>query len=84
MDDRDRKALDKIGQIDLDKVGEHYNNRQQNILEVMNELEDLADNEKLSDWEYDFYESIEQQLARGLTLSDKQYEKLLQIKVKYE
>lgn len=82
--ERDQKALQQIGQVDLDKVDKHYNNRQQNILEVMNNLEEKADDDELSDWEYDFYESVQQQLARGMTLSDKQYEKLLQIKVKYE
>lgn len=84
MDKRDEKALRQIGQVDLDKVGSHYDNRQQNILEVMNDLEEKADAEELSDWEYDFYESIQKQLARGMTLSDSQYEKLLQIQVKYE
>jgi len=84
MNERDKKALEQIGQVDLDKVASYKSERETNIEEAMDELDEKADNDELSDWEYDFYESIQKFLARGYTLSDKQYEKLLQIKVKYE
>ena len=44
----------------------------------------LFDNYKLNDWEEEFIDSLTNFIARGYRLTDKQFEKLLQIKVKYE
>lgn len=82
--ERDRKALEQIGQVDLDKVTGIANERETNIMEAFDTLEEKADNDELSDWEYDFYESVNNWFTEHRTLSDKQYEKLLQIKIKYE
>lgn len=81
---KDALALEKIGSVDLDKVETAKIARVEKIRDVLNTLDELADNNKLSDWEYDFFESVNNQfIARG-TLSDKQYEKILQIELKYE
>ncbi len=82
--ERDRKALEQIGRVDLDKIEAVNAGRLDNITEAMNLLEELADDDKLTAWEYDFWESLNNWMIDGKHLSDKQYEKLLQIKVKYE
>ncbi len=82
---RDALALEKIGTVDMDKINSNApGTREMNIIDALSELEELAENDGLSDWEYDFWESLNNQYIEGKTLSDKQYEKLLQIKVKYE
>jgi len=82
---RDALALKKIGTVDMDKINSNApGEREINIIDALSELEELGEDDKLSDWEYDFWESLNNQYIEGRTLSDKQYEKLLQIKVKYE
>ncbi len=82
---RDALALESIGHVDMGKIpmsdGEE---RYRNIVEVLTTLEDLAMSDKLTIWEYDFWESLNNQWIDGKDFSDKQYEKLLQISVKYE
>lgn len=82
--ERDQKALQRIGQVDLDKIEAVNKDRLDNISESMELLEELAEDDKLTTWEYDFWESLNNWQIDGNKLSDKQYEKLLQIKVKYE
>lgn len=84
MDKRDEKALEQIGQVDLDKIEAVNRERLDNISEALDALEELVERDQLTAWEYDFYESLNNQAIEGKKLSDKQYEKLLQIKVKYE
>lgn len=86
MDERDRAALAQIGNVDLNKLPDTGAevSRETDIHEALDYLEDFADGDKLSNWEYDFYESIQNFLVRGYRLSDKQFEKLLQVKLKYE
>ncbi len=85
MNERDRKALEQIGTIDLDNLPiDKETEREDDIKSAMEFLEEIADDDLLSTWEYDFYESLTGFIARGYRLTDKQFEKLLQIKVKYE
>ncbi len=84
QDKRDALALENIGQADMDKISAVAKNRLDNIAEALAILEDLAENDKLTMWEYDFWESLNNKYIEGGELTDKQYEKLLQIKVKYE
>jgi len=83
-DARDQKALEQIGQVDLDKVAAAAEVRQDGINETLDALTTLSDDDKLTDWEYDFVESVNHQVIQGRILSDKQYEILLQMQVKYE
>lgn len=84
MDKRDEKALEQIGQVDLDKIAAVEKGRLDNINRILSELGELADYDKLTGWEYDFWESINNQAIEGKHLSDKQYDKLLQISLKYK
>jgi len=78
-------ALAKIGTVDMDKINSNApGERESNIIEALSELETLGEDGELSEWEYDFWDSLNNQYIEGRTLSDKQYEKLLQIKVKHE
>ena len=82
---RDALALENIGSVDMGKIDDTARpEREQNIVEALAMLEDLGENSLLSDWEYDFWESLNNKYMGGGALTDKQYEKLLQIKVKYE
>ncbi len=84
-DRRDALALAKIGTVDMAKINSNAPGlRETNIIEALTLLEELHDEDELSDWEADFWESLNNQYIEGKTLSDKQYEKLLQIKIKYE
>lgn len=83
MNKRDRDALGEIGKVDLNQLPGNEDERDEQIQEAIDFLEDIADDDKLSDWEYDFYESITGFIVRGYRLSDRQFEKLLQIKVKH-
>ncbi len=82
---RDALALKNIGNVDMGKIDESANpEREQNIAEALAILEDLGLEDNLTAWEYNFWESLNDQYIEGGELTDKQYEKLLQIKVKYE
>lgn len=81
---RDALALEQIGQVDMDKIEAVNAGRLDNINAAMELLEELAEGDKLTMWEYDFWESLNNWQIEGKKLSDKQYEKLLQIQIKYE
>ena len=90
MDERDKKVLGQISTVNMDKIpntGDKEAEREDDIKSAMEYLEDFIDPwraVKLNDWEKEFIDSIEGFIARGYRLTDKQFEKLLQIKVKYE
>ncbi len=90
MDERDRKALEQIGTVNMDQLPavDKEAEREDDIKSAMEFLEDFFDPwegaVKLNQWEEEFIDSIQNFLARGCRLTDKQFEKLLQIKVKYE
>ncbi len=87
MDERDQKALDQIGKVDMDKVGKAEQEREEEIVEALEFLKDFINawsGDTLNDWEEEFIDSISGFIARGYRLTDNQFEKLLQIKVKYE
>ncbi len=76
-----------MDQIDLAKVGKAEQEREEEIVEALEFLEEYHDpwgENILSDWEKEFVDSISGFMARNYRLTDKQFEKLLQIKIKYE
>ncbi len=81
---RDALALENIGKADMDKIDAVAKDRLDNIAEALSVLEDMGMEDNLTAWEYDFWESLNEQYIEGGILTDKQYAKLLQIKVKYE
>jgi len=90
MNEQDKKALEQIGTVDMDRIPDTGNaeaEREDEIKEAMAFLEEFTDawgGNTLTQWEEEFIDSINGFLARGYRLTDGQFEKLLQIKVKYE
>ena len=90
MDKRDRKVLEQIGSVDMDKIpntGDAETEREddiKNALDFLDEYVVVWENRTLNEWEEEFIDSLNNFRARGYRLTDKQFEKLLQIKVKYE
>ena len=76
-----------MDQIDLAKVKQAEAEREEEIIEALEFLKDFIDawsGDTLNDWEEEFIDSISGFIARGYRLTDNQFEKLLQIKIKYE
>ncbi len=90
MDEQDRKALEQIGTVNMDKIPDTQDKEEERNDDIKNAMEFLEDfiepwrAIRLNDWEEKFIDNINNFIARGYRLTDKQFEKLLQIKVKYE
>jgi len=94
FDERNKRALEQIGHVDMNKVPDIRDKeaeREDDINEAMLFLEDFTGrtidphiDSTLNQWEEEFIDSISGYIARGYRLTDGQFEKLLQIKVKYE
>jgi len=90
MNEQDKKVLDQIGGVDLDRISNITDKEAEREDDIKEALEFLTEftaawgSDTLNQWEEEFVESLNNFIARGYRLTDKQFEKLLQIKVKYE
>ena len=88
MNEQDKKALEQIGSVDLDKIPVDKETEREddikNALDFLDEYVVVWESRTLNEWEEEFIDSLNGFIARGYRLTDKQFEKLLQIKVKYE
>lgn len=90
MNEQDKKTLEQIGGVNLDRISNMTDKeaeREDDIksaIEFLTEFTDAWGGDTLNQWEEEFIDSLGDFIARGYRLTDKQFEKLLQIKVKYE
>ena len=86
IDERNKRALEQIGHVDMDKIpdiGNEEVEREDEIKEAIEFLEGYTaawGGDTLNQWEEEFIDSISGFIARGYRLTDGQFEKLLQIK----
>ncbi len=76
--------MDKLGQVDVDKVAKAYEERNNETDTMLSDLQDWIDeaDRKFSDWEIDFINSITDWRENDRDITIPQFEKLLSLYTK--